>query len=132
MGILDSITGQTNTGTSNAGGNVLVTALMSILASQGGISGLLQKFSGSGLGEHINSWISTGQNKPISPQEVQQGLGQDTINQLAQRTGMGHEEIKSQLSQILPQVVDKLTPNGQVPANNDLVSRGMDMLKGLF
>lgn len=132
MGILDSITGQKSTGSSNTGDNALVAALMSILASQGGISGLIQKFSGSGLAEQINSWISTGQNKPISPQQVQQGLGQDTIDQLAQKTGMGHEEVKSQLSQVLPQVVDRLTPNGQVPAHGDLVSKGMDILKGLF
>jgi uncharacterized protein YidB (DUF937 family) len=132
MGILDNIIGQTNSGTSNTGKNLLVGALMSIVASQGGIQGLIQKFSGSGLADHINSWISTGQNKPISPQQVQQGLGQDTIDQLAQKTGMGQDEVKSQLSQLLPQVVDKLTPNGQVPAHSDLMSRGMDMLKGLF
>jgi uncharacterized protein YidB (DUF937 family) len=132
MGILDSITGQTNTGSSNTGSNMLISALMSILASQGGIAGLIQKFSRSGLGDHVNSWVSTGQNKPLSPQQVQQGLGQDTIDELAQKTGMGHDEVKSQLSQVLPQVVDKLTPDGQVPAHTDLVSKGMDMLKGLF
>jgi uncharacterized protein YidB (DUF937 family) len=132
MGILDNITGQTDKGASNSGSNMLISALMSIVASQGGIQGLIQKFSGSGLGDHINSWISPGQNKPISPQQVQQGLGQDTINQLSQQTGMGHEEVKSQLAQVLPTVIDKLTPNGQVPAHSDLMSRGMDMLKGLF
>jgi uncharacterized protein YidB (DUF937 family) len=132
MGILDNITGQMNRGPSNSGGNPLISALLSILASQGGIQGLMQKFSGSGLGDQINSWISTGQNKPISPQQVRQGLGQDTIKQLAQQTGMGHEEVTSQLAKLLPTVIDKLTPNGQVPAHSDLMSRGMDMLKGLF
>ena len=131
MGILDNITGQMNTGASNTG-NPLVGALMSLLANQGGISGLVQRFSGSGLGDIVNSWVSTGQNKSISPQQVQQGLGQDTIHQLSQQTGMGHEEVKSQLAQILPQVIDKLTPNGQVPAQGDLMSKGMTMLKGLF
>jgi len=134
MGILDSITGQSNTGTSNTGGNPLVSALMSILAnqSQGVLSGLIQKFAGSGLEDLVNSWISTGQNKSITPQQVQQGLGDDTINQLSQRTGMGHEEVKSQLTQVLPQVIDRLTPNGQVPPQNDIMSKGMEMLKSIL
>lgn len=132
MGILDSLTGKSNTGTSNTGNNLLVSALMSILASQGGIQGLIQKFTNSGLGDHVNSWVSTGQNKPINAQQVQQGLGQDTINQLAEKTGMGHEEVKSQLAQVLPQVIDRLTPNGQTPSEGDLMSKGMNMLKGLF
>jgi uncharacterized protein YidB (DUF937 family) len=137
MGILDNITGNLGGQPNTAGSgsqNVLVSALMSLLAnqSQGGLAGLIQKFSGSGLTDIVNSWVSTGQNKPISPQQVQQGLGQDTISQLAAKTGMAHDDVKNQLAQVLPQIVDKLTPNGQVPAHNDIVSNGMNMLKGLF
>lgn len=131
MGILDSLTGQAGAGGSGKQ-SMLISALMAILASQGGISGLIQKFNSSGLGDIVNSWVSPGANKSLTPQQVQQGLGQDTIDQLAAQTGMGHEDIKSHLSQVLPQVVDRLTPNGQVPHQNDLVSKGMDMLKGLF
>ena len=134
MGILDNITGQTNTDTANAGNNPLVGALMSLLANQnqGGLAGLVQRFAGAGLGDIVNSWVSTGQNKPVTPQQVGQGLGQDTINQLAQKTGMAHEDVKSKLAQLLPQLVDKLTPTGQVPAQSDLMSRGMEMLKGIL
>ena len=132
MGILDGVTGTFDTGSSKTGGNQLVTALMALLASQGGIAALVQKFAGSGLGDIVNSWVSTGQNKGITPQQVQQGLGPDLITQLSERTGMGQEDVKSQLAQMLPQIIDKLTPKGQVPAQNDLMSKGMEMLKGLF
>lgn len=136
MGILDNITGQTNT----AGGNTrsaVVSALLGLLAnqSQGGLSGLVQRFAGSGLGDVVNSWIGTGPNKPVTPQQVEQGLGSDTINQVSSQTGVGREEVKTHLAQVLPQLVDRLTPQGNVPPQqqqHDLLSQGMSMLKGLF
>ncbi len=131
MGILDNITGQTNAGASGTR-SILISALMGLLANQGGISGLVQRFAGSGLGDIANSWIGTGPNKPVTPQQVQQGLGQDTINQLSQQTGVAPEDVKAHLSQVLPQVVDRLTPQGNVPHQNDLATKGMDMLKGLL
>ncbi len=131
MGILDNFAGQATAGASGTRG-VLISALMGLLANQGGISGLVQRFAGSGLGEIANSWIGTGPNKPVTPQQVQQGLGQDTINQLSQQTGIAPEEVKTHLSQVLPQVVDRLTPQGNVPQQNELVTKGMDMLKGLL
>ena len=136
MGILDNIVGQANT-TGGGTRSAIVSALIGLLANQnqGGLSSLIQRFSGSGLSDLVNSWISTGPNKPVTPQQVEQGLGPDTINQVASQTGVGREEVKTHLAQVLPQLVDRLTPQGNVPPEhqqNDLLSQGMSMLKGLF
>lgn len=73
----------------------------------------------------------TGQNLPITAQQVQQGLRANTIKELASKAGLSTDEVTSQLMQLLPKVVDKLTPNGQIP-QADVVSKGLDMLKGLM
>ena len=129
MGLLDSITGQKTGGVQG----VLVSTVMALITDQntGGIAGLVKKFAGSGLGDIVNSWVSTGENLPVTPQQIQQGLGSDAIKQLAAKAGISPEEVTSHLTQVLPQVVDKLTPEGQVP-QGDLMSKGMEMLKGLM
>jgi uncharacterized protein YidB (DUF937 family) len=73
---------------------------------------LLHQFQQNGFGEIINSWIGTGQNQPISPAQLRQALGRETVNNLSERTGVPHDDLLSQLSRILPGVVDKLTPKG--------------------
>ncbi len=86
----------------------------------GGLGGLLDKLQKGGLGNAINSWIGTGQNQPVSPGQLGSALGPDVIKVLAQRSGMSEEEITRQLSQILPGVVDKLTPQGRLPTAAEL------------
>jgi uncharacterized protein YidB (DUF937 family) len=86
----------------------------------GGLGGLLEKLQNGGLGNAINSWIGTGQNQPVSPGQLGSALGPDVIKMLAQRSGLSEEEITQQLSQILPGVVDKLTPHGRVPTVAEL------------
>lgn len=81
----------------------------------GGLSGLVEKFTQGGLGDVVNSWVSTGQNLPVSPEQLSKVLGSDTMSGLAGQLGMGQGDLAAQLSQLLPQVVDKLTPNGQLP-----------------
>jgi len=131
MGIVDSIAGQLFGG-GGAQSNVL-KAVMSVLGNQqeGGLTGLVNKLKESGLGDIVNSWISTGKNLPITPEQIQQGLGSDMITKLAARAGVSTDDIASHLSQLLPQVVDKLTPEGKIP-QGDLLSKGMDLLKGLM
>jgi|SRR5215467_16131015 uncharacterized protein YidB (DUF937 family) len=82
----------------------------------GGLGGLLNQFQQSGLGEVMKSWIGTGPNQPISPNQLGSALGPNIIKILAQKTGMSEQELTAQLSQILPGVVDKLTPNGRLPS----------------
>ncbi len=86
----------------------------------GGLGGLVDKLQKGGLGNAINSWIGHGQNQPVSPGQLGSALGPDIIKTLAQRSGLSEEEITKQLSQILPGVVDKLTPQGRLPTAAEL------------
>src|SRR5262245_1607303 len=85
----------------------------------GGLGGLLNKFQQNGLGDQIDSWIGPGQNKPVAPRQVGSALGPDILKSLAQRSGMSEQELMAQLSQILPSVVDKLTPEGRLPTRQE-------------
>ena len=86
----------------------------------GGLGGLLDKLQKGGLGDVANSWIGPGQNQPVSPKQLNPALGSDIIKALAQRSGLSEEELTKQLSQILPGVVDKLTPAGRLPTLAEL------------
>lgn len=109
----------------------LATAALSMLSDNqsGGIKGLAEKFAANGLGHVVSSWIGTGQNLPISPEQLQAVLGSEQVQAIAAKAGISPDEAKAGLAQILPQVVDHLTPNGQVP-QGDLMSQGMERLKG--
>ena len=86
----------------------------------GGLGGLLDKLEKGGLGDTANSWVGSGQNKPVSPGQLGPALGPDIIKTLAQRSGLSEEEITRQLSQVLPGIVDKLTPQGRLPTLAEL------------
>jgi uncharacterized protein YidB (DUF937 family) len=86
----------------------------------GGLGGLLDKLQQGGLGNAINSWIGTGQNQPVSPGQLGSALGPSIIKMLAQKSGLSEAEITQQLSQVLPGLVDKLTPNGRLPTAAEL------------
>jgi uncharacterized protein YidB (DUF937 family) len=86
----------------------------------GGLGGLLDKLQNGGAGSAANSWVGSGQNQPVSPGQLGSALGPDIIKTLAQRSGLSEEELTKQLSQILPGVVDKLTPQGRLPTMAEL------------
>jgi uncharacterized protein YidB (DUF937 family) len=86
----------------------------------GGLGGLLDKLQKGGLGNVVNSWVGPGQNQPVSPNQLGPALGPDIIKTLAQRSGLSEEELTRQLSQVLPGLVDKLTPNGRLPTLAEL------------
>ena len=81
----------------------------------GGLGDLLAKFQQAGLGDAAASWVGTGQNMPVSGAQVEGALGTDLLSQIARQIGLPQGEVAGHLSQMLPQVVDRLTPNGQVP-----------------
>ena len=81
----------------------------------GGLGGLLQSFEQNGHGDVINSWIGPGQNQPIAPDQLHQVLGPDAVNNLSRLTGLPQDQLLSELSRVLPGVVDKLTPQGRMP-----------------
>ena len=86
----------------------------------GGLGGLLDKLQNGGLGNVVNSWVGPGQNQPVSPNQLGPALGPDIIKTLAQRSGLSEEELTRQLSQVLPGLVDKLTPNSRLPTLAEL------------
>jgi uncharacterized protein YidB (DUF937 family) len=86
----------------------------------GGLGGLLDKLQKGGLGNAASSWVDSGQNQPVSPGQLGSALGPDLIKVLAQRSGLSEEELTKQLSQVLPGVVDKLTPQGRLPTIAEL------------
>lgn len=100
--------------------NPLLQAITSLLGNNsnlGGLAGLVQAFQKNGLGEIVNSWVSTGQNMPVSPQQIEQGLGSDVLRQLASNAGLSPQDASSQLSNLLPNLIDKLTPNGKIESD---------------
>jgi uncharacterized protein YidB (DUF937 family) len=132
MGLLDEVMGMA--GMMGAGGQSQQHAgamgmLLEYINSPqvGGISGLQQMFEQKGLGGVVSSWIGNGQNLPISPDQLQSVLHSDALQNIAAKTGMDPSQLTSVLSQMLPHVVDKLTPNGQVPESGALG----EMMKGL-
>ena len=88
-------------------------------AGMGGLGGLLQQFQRNGQGDVMDSWIGTGPNRPIAPHQLQEALGPDTISDLSQRTGMPQQDLLSELSRVMPGVVDQLTPHGRLPDESE-------------
>lgn len=109
----------------------LMSSVIGMIGGQGGLQNLISQFGAKGLGDVIGSWVSTGKNLPISPDQLQGVLGNDAIKNIASKLGIDSNELTSQLSNLLPDVVDKLTPDGKVP-EDDIMSKGMDLLGGLF
>ncbi|GAW67021.1 hypothetical protein GPEL0_01f2630 [Geoanaerobacter pelophilus] len=92
------------------------------------MSGLVQSFQQKGLGDTISSWIGTGQNWSISPEQIEEGLGSERIQNLAAKAGMSTEEVTAKLSELLPTMIDKITPDGLVPEGG-LLDKGLEFLK---
>ncbi|MBV9249816.1 MAG: DUF937 domain-containing protein [Acetobacteraceae bacterium] len=81
----------------------------------GGLSGLVSAFEQAGLGNVVQSWISSGPNQPVSPEQLQNVLGQDRVQSMAQQAGLPPHSFLSELSQHLPKAVDQVTPQGRLP-----------------
>jgi uncharacterized protein YidB (DUF937 family) len=105
------------------GGNVL-QSLMKIADAHGGIGAIVGKLTsgGSPLATKAQSWIGTGSNEPARPHEVEQALGSDTVDAVAKDANVSHEEAKSGLAAVLPQLVDRLSPDGKLPDLGQLSS----------
>jgi len=135
MGLLDQVAGAVSkmSGQSAGTDSSLLGSIMQMLNNpqSGGLSGLVQSFKDGGLGDVVNSWISTGKNLPISADQIQNVLGGDQIKNLAGKLGISTDQVSGQLASLLPQVVDKLTPDGTLP-QGDLLAKGMELLKGKF
>jgi uncharacterized protein YidB (DUF937 family) len=89
----------------------------------GGLGDLIGKLTAGGAGQHVNSWVGPGQNQPIEPGQLGGALGGGVLDEIAKRTGMSQQELLNQLATVLPQVINKLTPNGRMPTLADLDQR---------
>ena len=105
-------------------------ALVAALGShEGGLGGLIEKFESAGLGPAISAWVGSGANQPVSADALHGILGSDFVQQIAAKTGLPIEQLLPQIAEHLPQLVDGMTPNGQVPSGNSLVDAGLSFLK---
>jgi len=138
MGLLDGLLGQVMGGMTGGGQsptqaqaqNPLLQIVLQMLQQNGGLSGMLGKMQQAGYGQQAQSWIGTGENMPIDAGALSQIFGQGQLGQLAQQLGVSREEASGELAQMLPQVVDQMTPAGQIPDNNsDLVNQALAMLQ---
>jgi len=128
MGLLDVVGGLLGQGDQKQG-NPLMGALMGLIQNQpGGLQGLLGQLQEKGLGDQVASWIGTGENQPISAANVENALGPGQLQQLAGQMGVSRHEAASEVAGLLPQVVDKLSPQGHLPEGGNV----MDLLKGLM
>ena|SRR5215510_8702583 len=108
MGMFDGLLG----GIVGAG---MVSVLNNVLEQHGGVQGVVDQFEKNGLGPTVRSWVSTGPNQSISPEDVHRTLGPELLQQLSQKSGLSVEELTAKLAHVLPQAVDKLTPDGTIP-----------------
>ncbi len=132
MGLFDDVAGKVLGAFSGGGSDYsgLIKLVMGMLTSKesGGLSGLVESFNQKGFADIISSWISTGKNLPISADQIQHGLGEDQIRRFSDASGLSTDETKSKLAELLPDLIDKLTPEGRIPEGG-LTGQGMDLLK---
>lgn len=134
MGILDGLLGGVLGGASGShSGDGLMNAVSGMLGDKasGGLPGLVESFTKNGLGDVVSSWVGTGQNMPVSPDQMLKGLGQGRAQDLAQKSGLPLEQLAPLLATMLPMIIDKLTPDGNVP-REDSLQKTLGNLKGLL
>jgi uncharacterized protein YidB (DUF937 family) len=119
MGLLDTILAAVTGKSDSTDASPLGAALNSLLAQNGGIEGLMNKFSQGGLGEVFSSWVGMGENQSITADQINNLLGSDQLKGLASSLGLEPSQASGFLADYLPKIVDKLTPTGQVEAGAD-------------
>lgn len=133
MGLLDSLVGaalgggQGGQAQSGAGGldpQVLMGIVGALMNNAGGLSGILGKLQQGGLGDAAQSWVGTGANQPVSPDALGGALGPDLMGMIAKQLGGNQQQAAGTMADLLPGLIDKLTPQGQVPADNGMGDLG--------
>lgn len=130
MGLFDSLAKQAMGGL--MGGAKQADMLSGLMTEAGGLTGLMERFQQAGLGEVFASWVSTGENQPVQPSQLQGALGMDNIEQLAARVGFDVKMLLPLLSQFFPQIIDKLTPNGSIENAHPSADQLQDVLAGVM
>lgn len=114
MNIFDSLTKNVLGGLMGGQQDKMNDALGGILNDVGGLQGLLAKAKGMGLENAVGSWISTGENETVSPDQIHNLLGADAVQNVAQKTGFSVQQVLPMLAQFMPMIIDHLTPKGQI------------------
>lgn len=133
MGMLDKMTGsfgeQLKSGNGKEGS--ILSSAMDLFSGAGGLHGLINSFQQKGLGDIVSSWVSRGENRSITPQQVKEGIGSDRVSQVAAKAGVSEDEAAQTLSRHLPDFIDKMTPEGNVPEGG-WMEKGKELLKARF
>lgn len=108
MGLLDGLLG-------GVVGAVATNAVTNLIQHHGGVAGIVQHLQQNGLGDTVKSWVGKGANLPVSPAQLQQAFSADKIGKLAQSLGVSPNELLQKIAAVLPETIDKMTPDGVVP-----------------
>jgi len=137
MGLLDSIIGSVMNGSGTLGssagaqgGNQLMQMAMQMLTAQGhggqsGLADIVAKFQQGGLGHLADSWVGTGANMPVTAEQISQVLGSGKLGELANQFGLSTDDIAGGLSKVLPDLINQVTPDGQLPTSNDFITNAL-------
>jgi uncharacterized protein YidB (DUF937 family) len=110
MGLFDGLLG-------GIVGAEMATVVNGLIERHGGVQGVVNQLRSNGLGPTVNSWVNEGPNAAVALEDVHRAFGNQTMSELAAKSGMSTEELAQKLAQVLPRAVDALTPEGEVPHN---------------
>jgi uncharacterized protein YidB (DUF937 family) len=133
-GGLGDVLGQMMGGGQRSGGglgDILGQVLGGGGGSGGGLGGLLRQFESAGLGDQARSWVSPGQNQPLSPDALGRVFGADGLAAIARQAGLSERETTAGLAQLLPEIIDRATPQGQIPDEDQLAGTLQDLMRRL-
>ena len=130
MGLFDQLASQVLGG--GDGQSSLLQLAQQLLQEEGGLQGLVAQLQQAGLGDQVSSWLGTGANLPVSPDQIRDAIGGDMLANLAGQVGLSTEAASQGIADYLPKLVDRLSPNGALQGDDQLLQQGMAMLGGLF
>jgi uncharacterized protein YidB (DUF937 family) len=128
MGLFDSVAG-TILGKLGGEQGSMAQIVMELLSQNGGLSGILEKFKAAGLAEQVASWVGKGENLPVSAEQISEVLGSGQVAEMAAKFGISPETLSNKIAEYLPVVVDKLTPDAEVPSD---IPGILGLLMGMF
>jgi uncharacterized protein YidB (DUF937 family) len=128
MGILDDVAAKLGGKQGEDGG---VASLQKLFSSSGGLQGMTSKLTNSGLGKQVQSWVGTGQNQPVTGQQMKQAMDPAQVHAVASQAGISDDEACEHLAKAMPEMVNQATPKGQIP-QQDPFAKGIDSLKRML
>jgi uncharacterized protein YidB (DUF937 family) len=111
--------------------HAMLESVLALIAQQGGLGGLVDKLKAGGLGDAAASWVGTGENKDVSPNQLGSAVGSEVVGQIASKLGLSNEQAVQLLAKYLPLVINQLTPNGKIEQGG-LLEKGLDLVKSMI